>query len=96
MIKIELRLVGSLAGFAGKSEVAVALDGNASVRSLFETLEGMFGAELQRALVDPEMNDPRPRNLILVNGVEISLLEELDTKLKDHDVVTIVPVTHGG
>ena len=38
----------------------------------------------------------RENTLIFVNEVEISALEDLRTKLKGNDIITLVPVTHGG
>jgi len=34
--------------------------------------------------------------LILVNDLEISVLNGLETELKDGDVITFIPVVHGG
>ncbi len=34
--------------------------------------------------------------LIAVNGIDSSALDGLDTKLEDNDVVSIIPVIHGG
>ncbi len=51
---------------------------------------------LKRSLVDQELEDPKPNALILVNGREISVLEGLETKLKDGDEIVFVPVVHGG
>lgn len=53
-------------------------------------------ARLRRALIDPELKDPRPNALILVNGKEISVLKGLDTLLVDGDEVVLIPVIHGG
>lgn len=51
---------------------------------------------LKRALIDPELEDPRPNALILVNGKEISVLKGLDTIIVDGDEVVLIPVIHGG
>ena len=55
-----------------------------------------LSVEAKRLLVDPELNDPRPNALILVNGKEINVLKGLETELKDGDEVTLIPVSHGG
>jgi len=55
-----------------------------------------FSPEFKRTLVDPELNDPRPNALILVNGKEISVLEGLETEVNKGDDVVIIPVSHGG
>ncbi len=52
--------------------------------------------ELRRSLVADDANDLRPNALMLVNGREISILNGLDTALKDGDEVVFVPVVHGG
>jgi molybdopterin synthase sulfur carrier subunit len=51
---------------------------------------------LKRSLLDQQLEDPRPNALILVNGREISVLNGLETNLKDGDEIVLVPVVHGG
>jgi len=51
---------------------------------------------LKRSLIDQQLEDPRPNALILVNGREISVLNGLETNLKDGDEIVLVPVVHGG
>ncbi|MEM3704749.1 MAG: MoaD/ThiS family protein [Candidatus Bathyarchaeia archaeon] len=66
--------------------------------SLQEALRKIVEKEkrLKRALIDPELEDPRPNALIIVNGKEISVLNGLDTVLADGDEVVLIPVIHGG
>ncbi|MEM0313936.1 MAG: MoaD/ThiS family protein [Candidatus Bathyarchaeia archaeon] len=51
---------------------------------------------LKSVLFDPELDDPRPNSLILVNGREVSVLNGLDTILNDGDEVVLIPILHGG
>jgi len=51
---------------------------------------------LRKILIDPELEDPRPNTLIIVNGREISVLDDLETVLKDGDDVALIPVLHAG
>jgi molybdopterin converting factor small subunit len=51
---------------------------------------------LEPALVDPDLEDPGPNTLILVSGKEISVLNGLETMLKDGDEVIFIPVLHTG
>lgn len=51
---------------------------------------------LKSVLFDPELDDPRPNSLILVNGCEVSVLNGLDTVLNDGDEVVLIPILHGG
>ena len=50
---------------------------------------------LQRTLI-ADLEDPRPNTLILVNGKEISVLNGLETILKDGDEIVFIPVLHAG
>jgi molybdopterin synthase sulfur carrier subunit len=43
-----------------------------------------------------QFNDSRSNSLVLVNGREISVLNGLETELKDGDEIVFVPVVHGG
>lgn len=38
----------------------------------------------------------RANTLILINDVEVSALNGDNTKLKDGDTITLIPITHGG
>lgn len=42
------------------------------------------------------ITDPIPRNLIIVNGVEIGNLQGLETPLVEGSDVVLVPIAHGG
>jgi len=66
------------------------------IRKVIHKLAETFSPEFKRTLVDPELNDPRPNALVLVNGKEISVLDGLETELNKGDEVVIVPVSHGG
>ncbi|MEM0058378.1 MAG: MoaD/ThiS family protein [Candidatus Bathyarchaeia archaeon] len=92
---ITVRFVGSLRNITGKSRITLKLDGEKTLKEIMEILVKKF-PETERVLIDPELEDPRPNTLIIVNGIEISVLNGLETILKDGDEVVFVPVSHGG
>lgn len=97
MINARIRLLGSLRGLSGTGEVSLRLEDDATIRTLFERLmQTMETEELRRALLDPELNDPGPNTIILVNGREVSSLEGMRTRLGQDSEVVIIPVAHGG
>lgn len=52
--------------------------------------------DLEQVLIDPDLKDPRPNTLILINGKEISILKGLETMLKEGDEVVFLPLLHAG
>ena len=94
-VKVNVRLLGVFCVFSGKSRITLKLE-QPTVRKVVHKLAASLSVEATRLLVDPELNDPRPNALILVNGKEISVLKGLDTKIKEGDEVTLIPVSHGG
>jgi molybdopterin synthase sulfur carrier subunit len=82
---------------AGKESIEVDIREGGKILDLVKEVSDRVGkAELQKALLDPELNDPRPNNVILVNGREINSLNGLETVLREGDEITVIPLIHGG
>lgn len=92
---ITLKFVGAFRNFSKKSKIAIQTGKTLTLRELIKRVVGE-SPRLEQALIDPELKDPRPNTLIIVNGKEISVLNGLETTLKDGDEVVFVPVLHGG
>lgn len=94
--RVKIKLVGVLQGITGRSEVSVKFKEPILVSRLLQDLAERLGPTFKRTIIDPELNDPRPNTLILVNDVEISALQGLETKIGRNDTVVVIPVSHGG
>ena len=92
---MRVRLLGIFRKACGQEYISVRMNGPASVIQIIHKI-AESSPELRRVLIDPELRDPRPNALILVNGREISALEGLETLIRDRDEVVLIPVTHGG
>ena len=92
---ITVKFVGALRHVSGAGELALDCKGDISIRALINEITEEMPV-LKRSLIDQQLEDPRPNALILVNGKEISVLNGLETKLKDGDEIVLVPVVHGG
>ena len=92
---ITVKFVGSLRHVSGVNELTLNRKEGFSVKALMTEIVGEL-PELKRSLIDPQLEDPRPNALILVNGREISVLHGLETCLRDGDEIVLVPVVHGG
>jgi len=96
VIQVEVRFLGIFQRLSGKKRFQVKLKEPATVRQLVMNLTETFSPEFKQVLVDPQLDDPRPNALILVEGKEISVLQGLETEVRDAEEIVLVPVVHGG
>ncbi len=92
---LTIKFVGALRNLSGKTSLTLNIQEGASVKSVVEVLSEQFPA-LKHTFSDSDLNDSRSNSLVLVNGVEISVLAGYETKVSDGDEVVFVPVVHGG
>lgn len=92
---IIVKFIGAFRSISGKSKLSIRVK---DAVPLSEVIRQIIKEQpkIKRALIDPELGDPRPNALILVNGKEISVLNGLDTLVESGDEVILVPVVHGG
>lgn len=90
-----IKFVGALRHLSGKSSLSLDVDDGASVKSVVDAISQQIPA-LKHTFTDSELNDSRSNSLVLVNGVEISVLAGYETRVSDGDEVVFVPVVHGG
>lgn len=84
---IRIKLLGGAKKSIGQDEVAFDKD-NITINDVCDFLS---------RIKPPDTPDLDLRNmLIAVNGVDSSALEGRETKLKNDDVISIIPVVHGG
>jgi molybdopterin converting factor small subunit len=95
VVNVDVKLMGVFRVYSGKDCLALKLE-NPTVREAVDKISEFFPLDAKHMLIDPELNDPRPNALILVNGKEISVLKGLETKVKEGDQIILIPVSHGG
>ena len=95
MVQVRVRMLGTLRDAAADSE-DLALEGEVDVSGIVRRLVEEHGERLAGLLLDSVLLNPLPNALILLNGVEINNLEGLRTAVRDGDLLTIIPIVHGG
>ncbi len=95
-IKVSVELVGILRKLAGMSMFSIEFDSPVAVEDVIFHMADSFSSEFKLALIDTELNDPRPNALVFLNKTEIGVLKGLKTKVQDGDKLVLVPATHGG
>jgi len=95
-VNVEVRFLGIFQRLSGKKRFKLKLEEPATVRKVVMNLTETFSSEFKRVLVDSQLDDPRPNALILVGGKEISVLQGLETEVKDAEEIVLLPMVHGG
>ena len=96
VISVEITFLGVFQRLSGKKRFQVKLEEPATVEKVVKSLTETFSSEFKQVLVDSHLDDPRPNALILVGGKEISVLQGLETVVKDSEKIVLLPVVHGG
>jgi molybdopterin synthase sulfur carrier subunit len=94
-VPLTIKFIGALRHLSGKTEFTVSFQEGISIKELVSKITQEL-PELKHTFSDQELNDSRSNSLVLVNGREISVLDDYETKLKDGDEIVFVPVVHGG
>lgn len=89
------RFLGALRHVAGAGELVLNVKSVISVEEMLKEIGRELPA-LKKSLHYQKPEELKSNSLILVNGKEISVLDGLETKLKDGDELVLVPVVHGG
>jgi len=95
-VNVEVRFLGIFQRLSGKKRFKLKLEEPATVRKVVMNLTETFSSEFKRVLVDSQLDDPRPNALILVGGKDISVLQGLETEVKDTEEIVLLPMVHGG
>lgn len=96
VIHVDVRFLGIFQRLSGKNTFQMTLKEPATVRKVITNLIESFSSEFRQVLVDSQLDDLRPNALILVRGKEISVLQGLETEIRDEEEIVFVPLVHGG
>ena len=92
---LAVKFVGGLRHFSGTKEYSMNFRSCGTVKELINRIIEEFPG-IKQSLWNEQLGDPTVSTLILVNNKEISVLNGLETSLKDGDEVVLVPFVHGG
>jgi molybdopterin converting factor small subunit len=96
IIQIGVRFLGTFQRLSGKKHVKLTLEEPVTVRMVITKLTESFSSDFKQFLIDSDLDDPRPKALIIIDGKEISALQGLETEVKDSEEIVLIPLVHGG
>jgi len=92
---VKVKFLGVFKKAYGNGQISLEMEKKEKLRDLIRKI-AKSSPELRRVLIDPELDNPLPNAVILVNGKEINVLQGLDTEVGNSDEIVLIPVIHGG
>lgn len=90
MLHVKIKLIPPLDKEVGSRELDIHIKDNSKIRDILYNLALKYRINL---IINGNVN---PGYIILLNDKDINILEGLETRLRSGDVITIIPVSHGG
>ena len=94
-LKVTVRFFTTLREIVGKKEEQLEFSKPSSVNTMLKQLSKKYGKDFDDYMFD-ELGDLQGHLQILVNGLSVSTMKGLNTKLSDGDQVAILPPVGGG
>ncbi len=88
--------MGTLQQLASTQRTTLKFGKPVVVKDIVNELLKSSTSEFREFLIDPELNDPRPNVLLVLNRTEIGALNGLDTEVRNGDKLILIPTSHGG
>ena len=95
-MRAQVKLIGVLGKLIDQKVVDLQFKSHAVIEDVIEKITSLIPDKDKQVLIDFELNDSRPNMLILLNGVEVSALKGLKTRIHEGDKVVMIPISHGG
>jgi MoaD family protein len=97
-VKVTVEYLGYIKQTLGITQAEnIELKPEATIRDLLILLAEKHCEPFKKTVYDPkDTTGLKPYHILAVNGLMITLLNGLDTKLRDGDRVSVMPVVTGG
>jgi len=96
-VKVKVEYLGHVKNIIGSvREEELEIEENSSITDLLMILSEKYGAAFKKAVYEPKGLDVKSNYIITVNGYLLNQLNGVETKLKNGDHVTILPIVSGG
>jgi len=95
-LKVKVRYFTTLRELAGAKEEELEIEDRSSLAQLIEMVSLKYGEEAFNYLHDKITGRIDPSLKFLVNGVDVRRLQGFETRLKEGDIVAVIPAIGGG
>jgi molybdopterin synthase sulfur carrier subunit len=96
-LKVKVEFLGHVRNVIGSNrEEEVEISEEASIADLLVVLSEKYGEPFKRAIYEKSGADVKANYIITVNGYLLNQLNGVETRLKNGDNITILPIVSGG
>ncbi|MEM3041349.1 MAG: MoaD/ThiS family protein [Nitrososphaerota archaeon] len=95
-MRLTVQYVGSIQVRLGKKEEEIDIEHGISVLTLLRRLADTYGEWFKQEVLEDDGNRLQQGIVVTVNGVAVGQLGGPEARLKDGDIVTILPLFAGG
>jgi len=95
-LKIKVRYFTTLQELARTREEELEVEEGVNLAKLIEKISSKYGQEASNYLYDKTTGKIDPTLRFLVDGVDFRRLQGFETRLKEGDIIAIVPAIGGG
>jgi MoaD family protein len=96
-LKVKVEYLGHIKNIIGsKRQEEIEIEDHASIADLLMLLSKKYGEPFKKAVYESGGLDVKSNFMATVNGYLLNQLKGVETKLKNGDRVTLMPVVSGG
>lgn len=96
-MRIKVEYLGHIKNMTNdKREEELDVEEDSTVADLLNLLAKRYGESFRKGVYEPKGTDVKPNYIITVNGYLLNQLNGIETKLKNGDHVTLLPIVSGG
>jgi len=96
-LRIKVEYLGHIKNMtSNKREEELNVEEDFTIADLLNLLAKQYGESFRKAVYEPKSMEVKANYIITVNGYLLNQLNEIETKLKNGDHVTLLPIVSGG
>ena len=96
-MKVKVEYLGHVKNVIGSErQEEVEIGDELSIADLLTVLSEKYGEPFKKAVYEKSGTDVKSNYIITINGYLLNQLNGLETKLKDGDHITLLPIVSGG
>jgi len=95
-MRVKIQYLGLVKTYTNRIQDELVLEEDTGLSAMLDRLAADFGRPFDPEVYDPAKKEVKPTFMVLINGIVIGQLDGVNTRLKDGDIVVLMPLVTGG